>query len=69
MTLEQFEARIGGLNYHVAKGRTRDDEPLYAIAVFRPGDTDEPIAGDEGDDLQYLLHRTLVELVSKGEIT
>lgn len=47
--------------FHVAKGRTRKDEKLWAVALFREAngisDTDEIAFLIEGDDLRFCVTR------------
>ena len=45
-----IEAKADGKYWQMAKGRVRDNEPLYGAAIIEP-ETNKIIAAGEGDDL------------------
>jgi hypothetical protein len=67
MTLAQaimaLDSAAGENYWHVAKGKTRPDEPLYAAAVYAvKAPNDEPLAIAEGDDLAEVIHTVALKM-------
>lgn len=62
--ISQLDAAAGDNYWHISKGKTRPDEPLYAAAVYegRYGDNDEPLAISEGDDLAEVIHEVSLKM-------
>lgn len=63
--LAELDAAAGDNYWHVSKGRTRPDEPLYAAAVYvgrATTDEDEPLAIAEGNDLAEVVHEVALQM-------
>lgn len=58
-----LDSAANGNYWHVSKGKTRPDEPLFAAAVYASREpNDEPIAIAEGDDLAEVVHAVALQM-------
>ena len=52
-----------GNYWHVSKGKSRPDEPMFAAAIYPSRVTDdEPLAISEGDDLAAVIHDCALQM-------
>jgi hypothetical protein len=66
--LTDVEARAGERFWSISKGRESPDEPLFAIAIFDPTETQEPEIIEEGEDLEEVAGRVAGMLIRKEVI-
>lgn len=62
--LQALDRAADGNYWHVSKGKTRPDEPMFAAAIYssRSGNGDEPLAIAEGDDIVEVVHDCALQM-------
>lgn len=61
--MNALDSAAAGNYWHVSKGKTRPDEPMYAAAIYATREpNDEPLAIGEGDDLAAVIHDVALQM-------
>lgn len=61
--INALDSAADGNYWHVSKGKTRPDEPLFAAAIYATREpNDEPLAIAEGDDLETVIHDCALQM-------
>jgi hypothetical protein len=59
--IARVEAKFPNAFWLIGKGRTKPEEPLFAVRVCHPDDIDVILAEGEGDTLAGAVERTLAD--------
>lgn len=65
-SLALAERKFPGVWWHIAKGRSRPDEPLYGIVLLREGTEDDVLGEAEHECLQHAIILALLRALQSS---